>query len=603
MFLIDFCSLKNLRSASARPNRTRRSRRTPWRFAPRLIPLEVRALLSTITVTNDADSGTGSLRAAIAAASTGDTIKFAHSADGTITLTSGPIDIATGVDIDGPGAKKVAVNGDNSSSIFDVQGGVIASISGLTVTDGLYAVPGFGAGGIINNGTLTLSNCTVSGNSVASGSGIYGAGGILNSNTGTLTISGSTISGNTTGFGGGIINDGTLTATGSSFTGNSGEFGGGINSFQGPLNLTNCVVSDNSGGGISNYQADTSLTNCTVSNNTAGASSAGVGISSTSADVSLVNCTVSGNTGGGISVSGYTVGAPNPGLTVSDSSIVNNTENGYYAGGVGISSDNADVTITGSLIANNTAEGSLATFGGGIFMGTGFSQTAANVLTVTDCTFQGNQAIGTGPYGVGHGGAIFTEDFATVSVINSSFLDNSATGTNQAQGGAMELIGLVQGTVTGSLFADNQAVVTNTTPFNTDAGGGAIYNEDGIVPGALTISGSTFRQNLVQGGSRRRLAAGGAIQNIGYGVTLNLSSSLLVNNSATGGVGGVRGRALPDPGSGTGGALDNFVGAIANVTDSTFLGNSATGGADSRPAARADPAMVARSRTALRPSL
>ncbi len=147
MFLINFRSLMDLRSASARTNAARRPRRTPWRFAPRLIPLEVRALLSTITVTNDADSGTGSLRAAIASASSGDTIKFAHSADGTITLTSGVINIATGVDIDGPGASKVAVSGGDASSVFDVQGGVTASISGLTITDGQYAVPGgFGAG-------------------------------------------------------------------------------------------------------------------------------------------------------------------------------------------------------------------------------------------------------------------------------------------------------------------------------------------------------------------------------------------------------------------------------------------------------------------------
>ena len=125
---------------------------------PTSLALEARALLSTLTVTNDNDSGTGSLRYELGAAQPGDTIKFAPKAYGTITLTSGPLEVATSVDIQGPGANKVTVSGDDKSDVFDVQSGVTATISGLTVTDGSYAASGgFGAGGIINDGTLTLS--------------------------------------------------------------------------------------------------------------------------------------------------------------------------------------------------------------------------------------------------------------------------------------------------------------------------------------------------------------------------------------------------------------------------------------------------------------
>ena len=46
------------------------------RCLPQLAALESRALLSTLTVTSDADSGSGSLRAALSSAVTGDTIKF-----------------------------------------------------------------------------------------------------------------------------------------------------------------------------------------------------------------------------------------------------------------------------------------------------------------------------------------------------------------------------------------------------------------------------------------------------------------------------------------------------------------------------------------------
>ncbi len=86
MSSLSFDSLRKLRPASTRRIGCRALRRRAWRFARQLIPLEVRALLSTITVTNDDDSGSSSLRAAIDSASAGDTIDFAPSAYGTITL-------------------------------------------------------------------------------------------------------------------------------------------------------------------------------------------------------------------------------------------------------------------------------------------------------------------------------------------------------------------------------------------------------------------------------------------------------------------------------------------------------------------------------------
>ena len=53
-------------------------------------------------VMNNLDSGPGSLRAEIAAARSNDTIEFAPSLDGrTITLTSGQLDIAENLTIQG----------------------------------------------------------------------------------------------------------------------------------------------------------------------------------------------------------------------------------------------------------------------------------------------------------------------------------------------------------------------------------------------------------------------------------------------------------------------------------------------------------------------
>ena len=126
---------------------------------PRLEALEGRVVLSTLTVTSAADSGTGTLRAAIASAQNGDTIKFASSLNGqTISLTSGELAIANGVTIKGPGAGLLDVDAGGSSRVFDITAAVTVSISGLTISGGERG----GGGGILDQGgTLTLKDDTL----------------------------------------------------------------------------------------------------------------------------------------------------------------------------------------------------------------------------------------------------------------------------------------------------------------------------------------------------------------------------------------------------------------------------------------------------------
>jgi hypothetical protein len=65
---------------------------------------------SAATVTNNADSGAGSLRQAIADAASGDTINFAATLNGqTITLASELL-INKNLTVSGPGANQLAVN-------------------------------------------------------------------------------------------------------------------------------------------------------------------------------------------------------------------------------------------------------------------------------------------------------------------------------------------------------------------------------------------------------------------------------------------------------------------------------------------------------------
>src|SRR5439155_26229659 len=114
------------------------------------------------TVTTTADSGPGSLRVAIANATAGETISF--SVKGTITLTSGDLVITNDLTVWGPGASNLTVQRSTETNtpdfrIFSVQSGSV-TISGLTVSNGR----GVYGGGMHNETTLMLRDCTISDN-------------------------------------------------------------------------------------------------------------------------------------------------------------------------------------------------------------------------------------------------------------------------------------------------------------------------------------------------------------------------------------------------------------------------------------------------------
>jgi hypothetical protein len=186
----------------------------------------------------------------VASAAAGDTINFDPTLScppaSPIMLANGTLFI-NGLTIDGPGAATMAVSGGGSVEVFETAGQV--GISGLTIENGSH--PNNVGGGIDNEGTLTLTDSTVSGSSAsAAGGGIY--------NTGNMTLVGSTVPGNSTVlFGGGIENTGTMTVTDSTVSGNTSDsFGGGISNGDsniGTMTVTDSTVSgntsDNFGGG------------------------------------------------------------------------------------------------------------------------------------------------------------------------------------------------------------------------------------------------------------------------------------------------------------------------------------------------------------------
>ncbi len=155
---------------------------------------DIGAFQSDPLVVNTTSDGPGSppgilsLRQAVNLANVMDgaaTITFdptVFAAPQTIALTGGPLELSDpgGLEtITGPAAG-LTIDAGGKSRVFVVDSGVTAALSGLTITGGSAS----GGGGLANHGTVTLADCTVSGNSASS----FG-GGVDNYGTATLTDS------------------------------------------------------------------------------------------------------------------------------------------------------------------------------------------------------------------------------------------------------------------------------------------------------------------------------------------------------------------------------------------------------------------------------
>ena len=269
---------------------------------------------ATITVTNGNDHGPGSLRQAILNASSGDIINFVPSVR-TVNLTSDELVIDKNLTITGSFAHRVTVRRTISSfRIFHIPSrNVTVFISRLTISNGdaieHHALRGNG-GGINSAGTLTLTDCIISGNGSPGGNG----GGLFNDG-GTMSVTRCTISNNF--------------ASGDDFAG--GGNGGGIGTFRGSVIITSSTISGNSGS-ISSY--------CNpVSGGGGGVYNFG--------SMTISNCTISGNS---VRANGFCDYGPNP-VTM-------------YGGGI---LNYGNLQITSSTIAHNSASRGNGPSGGGIY--------------------------------------------------------------------------------------------------------------------------------------------------------------------------------------------------------------------------------------------
>ena len=226
---------------------------------------------------------------------------------GIFTLTmGGELTVSDNLTLAGAGADSTIIEADTAPGLADnfrvlnIQD-VLVGISNLTIRHG-NLLGGLDGGGILNQGTLTVTASTIAHNTSGnSGGGIFNSGGNITVNNSlfkgnvassgagifniagdTLTLTESTLTQNVAGFiiarGGGIFNrDSTLELNSSTVNGNVAfQLGGGIFSDGGSITSTNSTVSSNvgvlEGGGIYNQgSATVTMTNSTVTGNISGA--------------------------------------------------------------------------------------------------------------------------------------------------------------------------------------------------------------------------------------------------------------------------------------------------------------------------------------------
>ncbi|HXJ73207.1 MAG TPA: choice-of-anchor Q domain-containing protein, partial [Candidatus Dormibacteraeota bacterium] len=219
-----------------------------------------------------------------------------------------------------------------------VQSGSV-EISGLAIRNGLVGATYWNGGGILNEGSLTLNDCVVSGNR---STGEYTRGtGVFNAPEATLMANRCVIANNAGGGeyseGGGLYVFGDVSLNDSTVSGNSGggfySRGGGMHvDYFGTGHVARCTFSDNSvaganaqGGGIYNY-GTLGIINSTLSGNRSGGSGGGMHVDALSLGTAIRNCTISGNTapeGAGIFNNGFEPGHP-ANVTVRDSIVAGN---------------------------------------------------------------------------------------------------------------------------------------------------------------------------------------------------------------------------------------------------------------------------------------
>ncbi len=429
---------------------------------------------TTFTVTNTNDSGPGSLREAILNANTiggVDTIEFNLSGCPCVIVLSSTLPLITNeVNIVGPGADQLAIDGNNSVRVFDADI-VPVTISDLTVRNG--RTTGAGAG-IHSTSDLILTNVNLLSNTATSDGGAVFAGGAVQLTNGLFQNNLCTA---ITCRGGGLWVALTLNVSGTQFISNTAHdnsgavFAGQVVNLSGGLFQNNrCVGVPCVGGGM--YVAGRPNITGThfignVSFSSGGAVFAQNPTTVTNGLFQSNQCTGSGCQGGGLNV--------NEALTVINTVFMSNTAQGAGGGLYGVGA-----VLDGSLFQNNQCAESFCS--GGALMVVG-------ELDLSATQFISNTSLG-------DGGAVFADK--PVTLTQAVFLGNSCTGSACVGGG---------------LYAETTLNVSDTQFIrNVSRQGGGLYHSsgDGRIINAL-FAGNTATDLL---GAATLFASSGNVEMI-----------------------------------------------------------------------------------------
>lgn len=139
----------------------------------------------TQTVTNSSDSGTGSFRDAVANASSGDTILFDNTLNGSLIPLQTQVSIGKDLTIIGfTGPTTVTLSGSFQTRILSISGGFNVNIINMRFSDGATS----SGGAILNSGNLYIEHTTFNYNFAYDNGGTHGGGAIFNNTGAKLTI-------------------------------------------------------------------------------------------------------------------------------------------------------------------------------------------------------------------------------------------------------------------------------------------------------------------------------------------------------------------------------------------------------------------------------
>jgi hypothetical protein len=492
--------------------------------------------------------------------------------------------------IEGRGPQSLSINANGLSRVFTVEGGSTAQISGLKIEGGVdsnaYA-GGFG-GGIFNNSDLTISNCTITGNTGAMGGGIY------NDGEGNLTISDSTLSDNTgTSMGGAIDNYGSIQLTDCTLSGNLAKYtrvgdsdyeDGGAIFTNNDVALTNCTLTGNKGeegGAIYSNGGILAIADSTITGNTATQTGGGGGININS-NCNIYSSILSQNTGGNIAGSyGYT-GSHN---LIGGSPML--TSLGNYGGptatmallpgspalGAGLANAGIPTDQRGFPRPSDPDIGAFQTQSDPLVVNTVLDDpTSPGQLSLRDAVDLAN-ALG-GDQTITFAPSLTSNGAATIDLNSSlgSLILNDTPGTLTIDGPGVGLLSISGQNAIQDIQAYGSSEIENLTltgGFSHTSGG--IDVEDGAT---LIINDATVRGNA---GSY-----GGGINNSG---TLTITNSTISGNTAGEGAGIYSAGTLyvsdstisGNISSSNGGGIENYT-STAVITNSTISGNSAAQG-------------------------